>query len=244
VRNYGSDLQVCHSQPAQPWHNAGHNAGWKPELATATNDRDDLEKLVERDQPPPGRTIFGLSIPTFILSCILFVVTAGLVVVGGLLGYKVANLESTIPALANTNNNNNNTTNPPINRPAAGATIAATAPYQPTLPVAGWDYLGCYYDTDGRIMGPRDAEVWSGGGVTNEACGSWCLTTFSEGTTKPRHFGTQVGQECHCGTLSAEDRANRRAPDWMCNRQCAGRFGQSEVCGGNWVLSLYERQGS
>lgn len=251
ARNHGADLQVYygHHDSAgqhQPWHNShnSHNPGWKPELAAQNSDRGDLEKLVDSSPSPPERKILNLSIPTFILSCILFVVTAGLVIVGGLLGHKVANLESTVPGLAiNTTNTANNTTNPG-NMPAASNTDpdATSPPLQPKVSVAGWDYIGCYYDTKGRIL---TGENQTGGNprMTNDVCASFCLSSVAEGSSKPRHFGTEIADQCYCGDLTEEVRATGRAPDWMCSRQCKGRDGLTENCGGNWVLSVYERQG-
>jgi hypothetical protein len=75
--------------------------------------------------------------------------------------------------------------------------------------------------------------------MTNDYCASICTSQTAQAT---RHFGTQHGSECHCGTVSNVSKLGR-APDWMCNYQCAGREGKHEDCGGNWVLSLWERVG-
>jgi hypothetical protein len=164
--------------------------------------------------------------------------------VGGLLGSKIAKLESTIPTLLVANSTANDTANNTANTlpttsnntGSTGQTTAATMT-PATFPVEGWNYLGCYYDSKVRILPGADLTA---GNMTNERCGAFCSASDDYGS-KPRHFGTEVGVECHCGTVTDSDLKTKRAPDWACGHQCRGRSGVAERCGGNWVVSLWER---
>ncbi|KAH6650531.1 hypothetical protein F5144DRAFT_608467 [Chaetomium tenue] len=196
-------------------------------------------------------------LPIIILSAVLFLIIAALIVVSSILGTKIAKLENTISPLAvavaesaangtttNNNNNNNNpytttsTTannlNPSQTTTTTSSTAPPPAPLPPTIQVAGWTYLGCFYDSEVRVL---PEAFLSATDMTNAGCADYC----SEGGKTPRHFGTQVAVQCYCGTATQAVLASRRAPDWMCMHQCAGRWGVSENCGGNWVLSLWER---
>ncbi|KAK4129166.1 hypothetical protein N657DRAFT_686544 [Parathielavia appendiculata] len=229
-RNYGGELEVYH------WHHPDNGPHpWMKPAPEVYNDPSKLEFCQHRQPEDQQRKILNLRLPTFIISCILLVVTAALVLVGGLLGNKVASLENMIPSLVSSINatasnptTSNSTSAPP-------ATTTATTP--PTFPVEGWNYLGCYYDSASRIL--PGAEL-SATNMTNERCGAFCSSSGDFGS-KPRHFGTEVGVECHCGTLTEADLKSKQAPDWACGHQCRGRTGVAERCGGNWVVSLWER---
>jgi hypothetical protein len=218
---------------------------------------------VSPSPPPPERKFFKLTLPTFVLSCILLVVTAALIILGGVLGSKITTLENTIPSLTsitnplggptsanetainnNNNSNNNSTTSPSSSssssntpNPDSSTTTTTTTLTPPTILVSGWTYLGCYYDSEVRVL--PDAFL-SALNMTNEACSDFCSTDGRH----TQHFGTQVALQCYCGSASAAVLASRRAPDWACEQQCRGRGGIREYCGGDWTLSLWERDGS
>ncbi|EAQ93096.1 predicted protein [Chaetomium globosum CBS 148.51] len=125
-----------------------------------------------------------------ILSAVLFLIIAALIVVSSILGTKIAKLENTISPLAvavaesaangtttNNNNNNNNNNNPyttttssPVNNLNPSQTSSTTtsstapppAPLPPTIQVAGWTYLGCFYDSERG--GQAAAALWHAGG--------------------------------------------------------------------------------
>lgn len=222
--------------------------GTHPWRKLASEDDDDLAKL--EGQCPrtlPEQKVLGLSVPVFILSCALLVVTAALIIASGLLASKLAHLEQSIPSLAlaaisNTTTNPNPNTNTNTNTTAAApAALSALAP--PTVLVSGWTYLGCYYDSEVRILPDASTTL---GNMTNGVCAAFCAasTGSSDPASRPRHFGTQHGGQCFCGSATDAVLASRAAPQWMCNHQCRGRSGMSENCGGNWVVSLWEREGS
>lgn len=206
------------------------------------------------------------------LSCILFLVTSALIVVGVLLGSKIATLEKTIPGLAlHSSPDSANQTSPDQNQnspsssstsssPSKSSSFSSTTdlppPLPPTISVSGWTYLGCYYDSEVRIL--PDAFL-SAVNMTNQVCSEYCTNSYKYDNnnnnkrsetnsnhrrrTAPRHFGTQVSLQCYCGTADDAVLATRRAPDWACMHQCAGRMSAAERCGGDWALTLWERDG-
>ncbi|KAK3300574.1 uncharacterized protein B0H64DRAFT_18948 [Chaetomium fimeti] len=248
-------LESCQaSQPSQPSPGQSYPGQTSPGPSYAGQSGpppSDLggERRTSRSRP---------KLPIIILSFVLFLVIAALIVVGTLLGTRISKLENTIPPLAvatatnsaagNDNNNNDNNSNLPSSsatdnpNPSSTSTSIPNASYIPPPPapaniqVTGWTHLGCYYDSEVRVL--PEAFV-SSVNMTNEACAEHCT---SDGR-RTRNFGTQVAVQCYCGTATAAVLASRRAPDWMCSRQCGGRWGIAENCGGNWVLSLWERDG-
>lgn len=220
--------------------------GTHPWRKLASEDDDDLGKLeCQCPRTSIEQKVLGLSVPVFILSCALLVVTAALIIASGLLASKLAHLEQSIPSLAlaainTTTSNPNLNTNPSTNTTSPAQTaLSALAP--PTVLVSGWTYLGCYYDSEVRIL--PDAST-TASNMTNGVCGAFCSASARDAASKPRHFGTQHGGQCFCGSVTEAVLASKVAPQWMCNYQCRGRWGMSENCGGNWVVSLWERDGS
>ncbi|KAK4041442.1 xylosyltransferase oxt [Parachaetomium inaequale] len=256
-RNNGGSLIVYHghhgfngAHPHQPWR--------KPSSET-DDDPAKLEscRLVSPTPPPPERKFFNLTLPTFILSCVLLVVTAALIILGGILGSKITTLENTIPSLTSitnplgsptsanetASNNNTNTTNNNTSQSSSSSSSSSnnpgstTTPTPPTILISGWTYRGCYYDSEVRVL--PDAFL-SAMNMTNGVCAEFC----SSDGRRSQHFGTQVALQCYCGSASAAVLASRRAPDWACEQQCRGRGSMREYCGGDWTLSLWERDGS
>jgi hypothetical protein len=173
----------------------------------------------------------------------LLLVIGALAAVGIVLGNKIRHLEdaafnspitTTGPSPGNTTNNNSSSN---TSLPATNNAGAASSPAPATIPVPGWKYLGCYYDAELRILAGRRG---TSNNMTNEFCGAWCVTQTGDDSAL-RHMGTQGGRECYCGSASDEALRTKMAPDWQCARQCFGRDGQAENCGGNWALSLWER---
>ncbi|KAK4144415.1 uncharacterized protein C8A04DRAFT_27872 [Dichotomopilus funicola] len=275
ARNRGGSIIVWSGhpgkQPVHPWHNA--QANHQKGSVVLGNGLNELEASPSGSPLSPSasslqnRRIFNLRPSTLILSCILFLVTSALIVVGTLLGSKIAKLENTIPGLAlHSSPDSANQTSPGHNQnspsssstsssPSATTTYAASPsdlppPLPPTISVSGWTYLGCYYDSEVRIL--PDAFL-SAVNMTNQVCSEYCTNSYTNKNnnnsnnqrrrTAPRHFGTQVALQCYCGTADNAVLATRRAPDWQCMHQCAGRMSAAERCGGDWALTLWERDG-
>lgn len=172
---------------------------------------------------------------------------AGLVLVAGLLGNKVVQLEKTIPQLqgaleagaSNGSNGGGGSSSPPTVIPPSSTssssppgTTTAAPERLPILDVPGWRHIGCYYDRATRVLDVFKVEPgWRN--MTNQYCARLC----NDAAPDARHFGTETGDQCFCGTAVTLD----PAPLWMCNQVCKGRAGQAEVCGGDWMLTLWER---
>ena len=220
-------MEVYHCQ-----HQLNGTHPWRKLTPEVEDDPSTLECQC-RNGRPAEHTIFNLSLPVFILSCALVVVTAALIIAGGLLASKINNLEKSIPSLAAVNTSSSSSSS------LAGE--VKTTPTPPTLLVSGWTYLGCYYDSDVRLLPDASTSLAN---LTNGICGAFCITSIADAASKPRHFGTQHGGQCFCGSVTDAVLASKMAPEWLCNDQCRGRAGMAETCGGNWVLSLWERDAS
>ncbi len=169
-----------------------------------------------------------------ILSCALVVATAALIISGELLASKINNLEKSIPSFALTAVNTSNGS-------STLAPAVKTKPMPPTILVSGWTYLGYYSDSDVRLLPDASTSLAN---LTNGICGTFCTASVADAASKPRHFGTQHGTQCCCGSVTDAVLATKMAPEWLCNYQCKGRWGMSETCGGDWVLGLWERDAS
>ncbi|KAI0205412.1 heme peroxidase [Astrocystis sublimbata] len=98
----------------------------------------------------------------------------------------------------------------------------ATPTHKPT--VSSYDLQGCW--TEGVGMRALDAKS-TAGKVTLESCAAFCKNYH--------YFGTEFGDECHCGnSLAASANLTALAE---CNMPCAGDA--SEFCGAGNRLSLY-----
>ncbi|GAB1310597.1 hypothetical protein MFIFM68171_00807 [Madurella fahalii] len=251
-RNNGGELEV-YQCPHQL--NGSHPWPWRKPMP---DDGSQLESS-QYPPPPPERKILNIKLPTFILSSVLLIVIAALIITAGLLGSKIASLERAIPLLPTTasptsddnssstsnssNNNNNNSssssssdTTTTSQHPSTMTTSQhpAAITYEPSVPVPGWTYLGCFYDSRSRVLPYQKPSARN---MTNGYCADMCT---ADSTMRHRHAGTQHGDQCFCGTAAPE--TMRRAPDWACNYQCPGQGIQMENCGGNWVLSMWERR--
>ncbi|KXX79436.1 Xylosyltransferase oxt [Madurella mycetomatis] len=231
-RNNGGELEVC-QYPHQV--NGPHPWPWRK---TAHDDESQLESC-RHPPPPPERKILNIKLPTFILSSVLLVVIAALIITAGLLGSKIAGLERTIPLLPTTtspsSDDGRNTTDT-NQHPPATTQHPPTITYVPSVPVPGWTYLGCFYDSRLRVLPYQKPSARN---MTNGYCADMCA---ADNPMHHRHAGTQHGNQCFCGTATPENM--RRAPDWACNDQCSGQPIKMENCGGNWVLSIWEKAGS
>ena len=67
--------------------------------------------------------------------------------------------------------------------------------------------------------------------MTSQICAEHCRDY--------KYFGTENGDTCFCGnSLAYKDLAS----EWACAIQCAGNQETYEICGGSWVLSLWEKE--
>lgn len=120
-----------------------------------------------------------------------------------------------------------------------------TAVAQPPASSGSWTAAGCIKDGASRAL---TGYSFSSPSMTTELCTSTCATKgFSLA-------GTEFGTECYCKYISdANDTiiltfytggnslSNGLGAQvtQQCNMQCAGN--KNELCGGNWVSSLYKQ---
>lgn len=203
------------------------------------------------------RKVLGFRLATVVLSCALFLVITGVIVMGGVFGTKLNSLETKVAALeqrpgttrpddatATPLNNNAPTTTPTT----AGSDISSKPPSSTTtttgvsspaatadMVLEGWTYIGCYKDyEDNRVL---TAEV---SGSLDQMTNEWC----AEHCTKHNYFGTQTSDQCFCSDDTKGEPNLERAPDKMCSKQCEGSKGvKNEVCGGPWYLSVWRKDG-
>ncbi|KAK0719084.1 hypothetical protein B0T21DRAFT_374745 [Apiosordaria backusii] len=174
------------------------------------------------------RKLFGLDLPIAILTFSLVLLAASLILVAGLLGYKVVQLERTVPSIINTDTNTNSS-NPDQQQPIQPITASLTETLQISIP--GWSYFGCYYDNSTRVL--TDYAVYDKENLTNQICADKCTDGIYE------YFGTTNGRRCFCGSAAVE---LKRAPDWGCNAQCPGQKDVFEACGGSsFYLSVWKK---
>jgi len=114
------------------------------------------------------------------------------------------------------------TTTPP---PTTTTTTSSTSP------TSTWSSLGCYQDSNSRILSSYSTTSSSN---TPSFCQSLCL---SKGYS---FAGTEYGQECYCG--SALNNGAVSISSSNCNSPCAGNSAQN--CGGAWAINVYQFTGS
>lgn len=86
-----------------------------------------------------------------------------------------------------------------------------------------WKALGCYADKVNRTL---PLKVLADDTMTVHVCLNACLHVNDS------YAGLEYGRECWCGSeLQKPDTSND------CNMPCLGN--STEICGGNWALSLY-----
>ncbi|KAL6869459.1 hypothetical protein ACO1O0_000785 [Amphichorda felina] len=96
--------------------------------------------------------------------------------------------------------------------------------------VAGFQYAGCFRDSEARVL--RDIVRPDIGKVSNEKCVSHC---------KGAGFllaGTEWSGECYCGN---ELLGSEQIDEKQCSHPCADNG--TETCGGDWALSVYSESG-
>ncbi|VBB87186.1 Putative protein of unknown function [Podospora comata] len=173
------------------------------------------------------RQVLGLDLPIAILTFSLAFVTACLVVVAGLLGHKVIQLERTLPSVINTQVNTSTSHPQEQQQPLLPISASLTETIQVSVP--GWSYFGCYYDNSDRVL--SDYVQYDKENLTNQICADKCTDRIYQ------YFGTTNGRRCFCG--STADKL-KRAPDWGCNAQCPGQKNVFEAWGCGLV---YKRKG-
>ncbi|OAG03405.1 WSC-domain-containing protein [Paraphaeosphaeria sporulosa] len=102
--------------------------------------------------------------------------------------------------------------------------LPTTSPI-PGSPLSAYTYVGCFIDVPQRCLRARSVANSS---VSLDFCAAFCAGyTF---------FGTEYTNECYCGDgiLITTDLAT----DGRCDLPCAANH--SQICGGNWGLSIYQ----
>lgn len=93
--------------------------------------------------------------------------------------------------------------------------------------------LGCYSDSSTRVLSGKEFVNIGDHQVTTTACIEYCdAAGFSLA-------GTEWGKQCFCGN---ELVGSSKVPDDTCHMPCEGD--SSQICGGDWALTLYEKNGA
>ncbi|KAG8914028.1 hypothetical protein FRC01_004252 [Tulasnella sp. 417] len=95
---------------------------------------------------------------------------------------------------------------------------------------SGWTQLGCYVDQSSRTLSL--ASTTDSAAMTVQKCIAFCPATA-------KYIGVESEKECYCGaTLNV----NQKVAATDCLSSCVGD--PSEICGGSWRLTLFERNGA
>ncbi|KAK4178016.1 hypothetical protein QBC36DRAFT_299733 [Triangularia setosa] len=237
-KNHGNALPEVYSCHHQSSYAAGqHPWRGKPDQNQYLEDNEGTVYRHDDGSLPPRpdstaetkRKLFGLDLPIAILTISLVFVTACLVVVAGLLGHKVIQLERTLPSVISPQVDTNDSDSEQQQQPIQSITANLTETIQVSIP--GWSYYGCYYDNSTRVL--ADYALYDKDNLTNQICADKCTDRIYQ------YFGTTNGRRCFCD--STADKL-KRAPDWGCNSQCPGQKNVFEACGGpSFHLSVWRR---
>lgn len=137
---------------------------------------------------------------------------------------------------------NETTTTSPTEPPATptGTPTSITSEPEPTTepaptptvkdPVGGWDFEGCYTETDnGRAL---SGKTFADDDMTLEDCAEFC--------DEFQLFGVEYGRECYCGNSLREGSVQADDED-ECSFPCPGD--RSSLCGAGMRLQLYRNSG-
>lgn len=59
-----------------------------------------------------------------------------------------------------------------------------------------------------------------------------------------KYFGIEIGIDCYCGNRIEECIFSVKVNEWDCSVKCLGNNrGRKEVCGGDWLISIWEKIG-
>lgn len=94
-----------------------------------------------------------------------------------------------------------------------------------TLRNPPWKYIGCYTDTDLRVL--RD-DYKKDNNMTRDMCAAFCKGR--------KYYGVQFYIECFCG--DAFRIATENVPENHCSMKCAGG---SLNCGGSHKMNIFEK---
>lgn len=97
----------------------------------------------------------------------------------------------------------------------------------------GWSYMGCYQDTNARVLSGITLANVGQGAVDNTNCVAYCeAQSFSMA-------GTEYGGQCFCGNSMSQE---TKLDDSKCAMPCEGDA--SQTCGGGMALSVYTKSTS
>ncbi|KAK4200217.1 hypothetical protein QBC40DRAFT_327092, partial [Triangularia verruculosa] len=236
-RNEGGELEfVSHWYPQRP--RSAAPSSWRGDRYDRRESFSEPKRPIS--QAAPRRKICGLNLSTFILSCAVVILFAGVGVVAALLGSKVANLEATVPSVmtqqarANSESAGNNLTQDTDEQPAmtTDTTPIAVQDTRMKKQISGWKYIGCFEDYGDRIL---MGDFKQQDDMTNSLCAEIC------DRHQYKYFGTEFYNQCMCGESVVK---KVPASDWRCDKECCGNYAGEvfEPCGGEWFISLWERQ--
>lgn len=119
----------------------------------------------------------------------------------------------------------------PQSAPAiSSSTTSVTSPKPTVGGVPGnWIYIGCFQDSQARVLqGPNMGDNTLGG-MTNTRCVQHCQDNGYN------YAGTENKSECWCGNELQS--GSTKLPDSACTMPC--QSSETECCGGAWAISVY-----
>lgn len=100
-----------------------------------------------------------------------------------------------------------------------------------TIDPSGATFLGCYTDSNNRILNGSSASPSTN---TIESCHASCASqSFA-------YSGVEYSSQCFCGNVLVDGNPKANA-DSECNYACSGN--STEICGGYWRISIYQLSG-
>ena len=117
-------------------------------------------------------------------------------------------------------------------------TTASPKPTATVASVSGYQYVGCYQDSEGRTRGSD--RVLGNASYTDDnlkiATCQWYCEYGAAGAPYP-YFGVEDGSECWCGSKLNSNSQNTKFPEDECRVECNSRSG--EICGAPWRINVW-----
>ncbi|KAJ5035425.1 uncharacterized protein L3040_007893 [Drepanopeziza brunnea f. sp. 'multigermtubi'] len=109
-------------------------------------------------------------------------------------------------------------------------TAKGPAPTSASPVAPGWSYVGCYADTEDRVLTGIEFANIGQHAVSNTKCAAYCE---SKGFTVA---GTEWGGQCFC---SNSLNGATKVDESNCSKACEGD--SKQICGGSMTLSIYSK---
>ncbi|KAK4465438.1 xylosyltransferase oxt [Cladorrhinum samala] len=223
-RNHGSGLEVCHCQQM------GNQHPWR-KAQSEYDDQTDCRHTPE-DLDRPKRKLLGLELPIALLTFFLALSVASIIIVGGLLGHKISELEKQVSPFTSLPGTSGSASPAQTSAGTGLGLIAAAQTDTLQVTVPGWTYYGCFYDREDRVLQPGYA--YDRDNMTNNFCVQKCAAADASW----KYAGTEW-RRCFCGESPA---LLKRAPDWACQTACPGQTKVWEACGGDkFRISVWKK---